>query len=45
MAYILLNYDMRLEGDRRPDNQWIAHACVPDVKAHLFFRKRRGHGN
>ncbi|KAF9448769.1 cytochrome P450 [Macrolepiota fuliginosa MF-IS2] len=45
VAYILLNFDIKLEGDRRPDNQWIAHACAPDVKAHLLLRKRGGHEN
>ncbi|KAF5360893.1 hypothetical protein D9756_004514 [Leucocoprinus leucothites] len=40
VAYILLNYDIGLEGNRRPDNRWFAHACAPDVKAHLRFKRR-----
>ncbi|KAF9446380.1 cytochrome P450 [Macrolepiota fuliginosa MF-IS2] len=45
VAYILLNFDIKLEGGKRPENQWIAYTCLPDVNAHLLFKKRHSHEN
>ncbi|KAJ3571229.1 hypothetical protein NP233_g3894 [Leucocoprinus birnbaumii] len=38
VAYILLNYDIGLEGNRRPDNQWIAHAIFVFCPNHHLRR-------
>ncbi|KAF7309424.1 Cytochrome P450 [Mycena indigotica] len=45
LAHILLNYDIKLEPKDevkgRPENQYIASACLPNEKAKVLFRKRQ----
>ncbi|KAF9001314.1 cytochrome P450 [Cyathus striatus] len=41
LAYILLNYDIKLKDQLRPSSQWLAYAIVPDSKGQLMFRKRK----
>lgn len=43
IAYILLNYDIRLEGEKTPGRLWGAHASRPDPGAHLMFKQRSRH--
>ncbi|EAU90768.2 cytochrome P450 [Coprinopsis cinerea okayama7 len=39
MAYVVLNYDVKCEGER-PKNLWLGVTCAPNPKAKLLFRKR-----
>ena len=42
LAYILLNYDIKLGGDgRRPPNLFYGTNVVPSVRAEVLFRKRQ----
>jgi len=42
LAYILLNYDVKLENEGvRPPNVLIGDIVMPDTKAEVMFRKRR----
>jgi cytochrome P450 len=41
LAYILMNYDIKLKDRVRPSSQWLAYAIVPDSKGQLMFRKRK----
>ncbi|KAJ7065402.1 cytochrome P450 [Mycena amicta] len=43
LAHILLNYDIKLEDEAkgRPENQYIASACLPNEKAKVLFKKRQ----
>ncbi|KAJ6568361.1 cytochrome P450 [Mycena vulgaris] len=42
LAHIVLNYDVKLQNDEgRPQNQYIASACIPHASAKVLFRKRR----
>ncbi|KAH9477541.1 Cytochrome P450 monooxygenase 103 [Psilocybe cubensis] len=42
LAYILLNYDIKLPNDGpRPQNQWFMGAASPNRTAELMFRKRK----
>ncbi|KXN88633.1 Ent-kaurene oxidase, partial [Leucoagaricus sp. SymC.cos] len=40
VAQILMNYDIALADEKRPENNWVAHFCVPDHKARLLFRRK-----
>lgn len=41
LAYILLNYDIKLvDGKRRPDNLWVGGTCTPNPTAEVMLRKR-----
>ncbi|GJJ15189.1 hypothetical protein Clacol_009465 [Clathrus columnatus] len=42
MAYLVLNYDVKMENEGvRPPNVAAALSCIPDVTAHVMFRRRR----
>ncbi|KAJ8464090.1 hypothetical protein ONZ51_g9826 [Trametes cubensis] len=42
LAYIVLNYDMKLEGDgKRPENIHFGQTVFPDPNARVLFRKRQ----
>ncbi|KAI0714847.1 cytochrome P450 [Earliella scabrosa] len=41
LAYIVLNYDLKLVGPRRPENVTFAVNVMPDPNGELLFRKRR----
>ena len=41
LAYIVLNYDFKLVGPRRPENVTFAVNVMPDPNGELLFRKRR----
>ena len=42
LAYILLNYDIKLGGDgTRPPNLFYGTNVVPSVRAEVLFRKRQ----
>lgn len=41
MAYLVLNYDMKLENDGvRPPDQWFLMNCSPNRTAEILFRRR-----
>ncbi|KAJ3562950.1 hypothetical protein NP233_g9256 [Leucocoprinus birnbaumii] len=40
LAYILLNHDIALVDDKRPENGWITLFSIPDTKARVLFRRR-----
>ncbi|KIM70391.1 hypothetical protein SCLCIDRAFT_1207734 [Scleroderma citrinum Foug A] len=41
MAYLVLNYDMKLENDGvRPPDEWFLMNCVPNRTAEILFRRR-----
>ncbi|KAF9486888.1 cytochrome P450 [Pleurotus eryngii] len=40
LAHVVLNYDVRLEGDL-PGNRWFGYAAVPNKDARVMFRKRK----
>ncbi|KAI0131963.1 cytochrome P450 [Xylariales sp. AK1849] len=43
ISYLLLNYDIRLPREydgRRPDNQWVAEACMPPKGVKLSVKRR-----
>ncbi|KZV78146.1 cytochrome P450, partial [Exidia glandulosa HHB12029] len=41
LAYMVLNYDMRMEDDGKvPDEQWYGSEIVPDLSAHMLLKKR-----
>ncbi|KAF8521636.1 cytochrome P450 [Hysterangium stoloniferum] len=42
LAHIILTYDMKL--DKIPDPLWFGVAIIPDHKAKVRFRRRRGKG-
>ncbi|TDL22830.1 cytochrome P450 [Rickenella mellea] len=43
MAHIVLNYDVKMEVDGvRPQDMHFSFNCVPNPKATILFRKRRG---
>lgn len=41
LAYVLLNYDVKLADAERPPTLWLGTANIPNQKAHLLFRKRK----
>ncbi|KAK7686510.1 hypothetical protein QCA50_010108 [Cerrena zonata] len=42
MAHLLMNYDVRFEGDtERPKNIWFSASVSPDPSIKLLFRKRQ----
>ena len=42
LAYIVLNFDIKLEGDgKRPENIHWGPAVIPDLNARVLFRKRK----
>ncbi|GJJ15196.1 hypothetical protein Clacol_009472 [Clathrus columnatus] len=42
MAYLVLNYDVKMENEGvRPPNIVVASSCIPDMTAHVMFRRRR----
>ncbi|RPD62663.1 cytochrome P450 [Lentinus tigrinus ALCF2SS1-7] len=42
LAYIVLNYDLKLPGDgRRPGNVYFANNVIPDPRAEILFKKRQ----
>jgi hypothetical protein len=45
VAYVLLNYDIKLPGGKTeaPPGKWFAGQYRPDDKAHLLFRERSKH--
>jgi len=41
MAYLVLNYDMKLENDGvRPPDEWFLMNCAPNRTAEILFRRR-----
>ncbi|KAF8887390.1 cytochrome P450 [Infundibulicybe gibba] len=40
LAYLVMNYDVKIEAGFRPRNIWIAETCAPDPAGELTFRKR-----
>lgn len=41
MAYMVLNYDMRMENDGVvPEELWVGETVMPDVNAKMRLRKR-----
>ena len=42
LAYIVLNYDIKLPGDgSRPENVCFGLNIIPDPRAQILFRKRQ----
>ena len=42
MAYIVVNYDLKIGGDgKRPENLYFAATMIPDPKGEILFRKRK----
>jgi len=42
LAHVLLNYDVKMPNDGpRPKNFWFGHHIVPNMTAHVLFRKRK----
>ncbi|TFK66593.1 cytochrome P450 [Pluteus cervinus] len=41
LAYVLLNYDVKLKGGERPKTTWLGPINIPNQTAHLLFRKRK----
>ncbi|TFK66282.1 cytochrome P450 [Pluteus cervinus] len=41
LAYVLLNYDVKLKDGERPKTMWLGTANIPNQTAHLPFRKRK----
>ena len=42
MAYLILNFDMRMEQDGvRPKDLWIGSQCFPNMSAQVMFRRRQ----
>ncbi|KAJ8475230.1 hypothetical protein ONZ51_g6703 [Trametes cubensis] len=42
LAYIVLNYDMKFDGDsRRPENMYWGPVVIPSPSARILFRKRQ----
>ncbi|KAF8989861.1 cytochrome P450 [Cyathus striatus] len=41
LAHTLLNYDVMLHTDRRPDNVWYEDSQIPDPNIKVLFRKRK----
>ena len=42
LAYIVVNYDLKIAGDgERPPNMYIGANVVPSPKGEILFRKRR----
>ncbi len=39
MAHVVINYDIKLEGDLPEPKRW-AQAVFPDPKAEVMFKKR-----
>ncbi|KAJ7499254.1 cytochrome P450 [Mycena latifolia] len=43
LAHLVLNYDVKfVDNGPRPQNQYMASACLPDSSAKVMFRKRQG---
>jgi len=42
LAHVVLSYDVKLEQDVRPPNEWFLTSCVPNRTAKVLFRKRIG---
>jgi len=41
LAYVLLNYDIKLPGDgSRPPNFWFSANCIPNPTGEVMFKKR-----
>ena len=40
LAILLLKYDIKSEGEGRPENQYFADACFPNPDLKVLFRKR-----
>jgi hypothetical protein len=40
MAYLLLNYDIKLINER-PKSQWFGHVIMPPLKAEIEIRRRK----
>lgn len=40
VALILHDYDIKVEGDVMPADNWMGAVCMPDMKAKLMYRKR-----
>lgn len=41
MAYLLRNYDFKLEGQEKPKQQHFGLAIIPDAEANVMIRRRR----
>ncbi len=42
LAYIVVNYDLKIAGDgERPANLYFAASVVPSLKGEIMFRKRK----
>jgi cytochrome P450 len=41
LSYILLDYDVKLETPKRPENKFFALSISPDMTAKVFFKKRK----
>lgn len=39
LAYIICNYDFKIEG-KRPPNKFFSFSCLPDLNVELLFRVR-----
>ncbi|KAK7061429.1 cytochrome P450 [Favolaschia claudopus] len=40
LAHLVLNYDVQFVDGKRPANQYMASACLPDSSAKIMFRRR-----
>jgi cytochrome P450 len=40
LSHILLNYDVKLETSKRPENRFFALSILPDTTAKVFFKRR-----
>ena len=40
LAHIIMNYDVKLEGDH-PKNIWIVATCIPSPTGEVMFRRRK----
>lgn len=40
LAYIICNYDFKIDGGERPPSKFFSYSCSPDFSAELLFRVR-----
>lgn len=40
MAYMVLNFDMRMKEGVAPEEQWSGESITPDVRALMVLKKR-----
>ncbi|PCH34304.1 cytochrome P450 [Wolfiporia cocos MD-104 SS10] len=44
LAHFILNYEMKTEDGRRPEDRWLGTAIVPNPDANIMFKRRQTAG-